>query len=85
MERKKFEKSFIATTQKSHCNIEKSSIATSKKTIATRRNKWKRTCKNNKGMGSALTLVHHLRAYQRKEEFTRPLATIVSLGSRIGG
>jgi hypothetical protein len=38
----------VATTQKSRCNIQKSSISTSKKPIATRRNSKGHT--NSKGM-----------------------------------
>ena len=55
-----------------------------KRTIATWRNKQKRTCKSSKGMGSAPTLTHHLRAYWRNDKFTRPLATTMSLRSRRG-
>ena len=57
-------KSSVATTQKSHCNIQKSSIATSKKPL-----QHGETMKNSKGMGSAPTLAHHLRAHRRKRAY----------------
>jgi hypothetical protein len=55
MENGTIRKTSFATTQKSHCNIQKSSIATSKKPIATWR-KQQKGVRNSKEMDSRCRL-----------------------------
>jgi hypothetical protein len=80
-----FEKSSVATTQESHCNIQKSTIATSKKPL-----QHGETMKNvvQKQQGDGLYSnpgPSPSSSPEEEEEFTILLATTVSLRSRGGG
>ena len=65
-----FGKTSIATTQKSYCNIWGSSIATSQKTIATRRKQMRRWVRDT----DCSSPLPHLRAHRREEGKTLELA-----------